>query len=274
LNTPFDEAWQLLHHVRTAPDPIAVQGGLWRYLRQRMRGSADRRLSIEQAVMPFDVAAHVPNRWLTWLYRSLYSVILAATAYPIWQLGWSWTNAFVGLALGIIVFAVIGASTIAVGLGSMRHAHAFFRPLNAAVWWVASVKVVPSEVITYLVRKRSWDLLQRWVLGLDGYRFALPAVGTIPSSAGAVKFQFEPLGSQIVDRARRARTEWLMRHVEGVTDVFGKAVLSAADAQRLLADIEQDASLVHAAYYVDDDAVERIAQWIADHSSAPMSSAA
>jgi hypothetical protein len=44
-------------------------------------------------------------------------------------------------------------------------------------------------------------------------------------------------------------------------------VLTASDVADLLQHIERDQSLVHAAYYTDDDCVERIARWIEQHST-------
>ena len=40
-------------------------------------------------------------------------------------------------------------------------------------------------------------------------------------------------------------------------------MISPADMSLLLATIEEDLSLIHAAYYTDDDCIARIADWIA-----------
>jgi hypothetical protein len=40
-------------------------------------------------------------------------------------------------------------------------------------------------------------------------------------------------------------------------------VVTAADISSLLRTIEEDQSLVHAAYYTDNECIDRIANWIA-----------
>lgn len=46
-----------------------------------------------------------------------------------------------------------------------------------------------------------------------------------------------------------------------VTETLSK--MAAPDSEALLRMIETDLSLVHAAYYTDDECIERIADWIA-----------
>ena len=53
------------------------------------------------------------------------------------------------------------------------------------------------------------------------------------------------------------------RNFGDVTQTFSKGVVTATDLSSLLEKIETDLSLVHAAYYTDDECIERIADWIA-----------
>jgi len=166
-----------------------------------------------------------------------------------------------------MAFALFSMLIIALSMGSWGYIIAFMQPIVTGGLWMASLGVIPSEAVTYLVRKRSWDLLQRWVMGLDGYHFALPPVKITPAVAGAARFQFEALNAEAEKRARASRSQWLARHVDGATEMFAQLVFSASDAARLLHEIEQGASLVHAAYYMDDASIDRIADWIAAHAT-------
>ena len=59
------------------------------------------------------------------------------------------------------------------------------------------------------------------------------------------------------------RNAWVGRHLDGVAQTFARLVVSPVDLSLLLATIEEDLSLIHAAYYTDDDCISRIADWIA-----------
>lgn len=263
LNSRYDEAWQLLHHVRETPNPLAVQDGLLRYLWRRMRDHVVRKQAVQKATRPFAVQDIALPSWTKWLYRFLYTLILGAGCIPIWTYGWGLPGLLVGFAFAFMAFALFGVLIMAISIRSWGYAAAFFEPLATGAMWIASLGIVPSEVVTYLVRKRSWSLLQRWVMGLDGFRFALPSVRTTPADAGAAKFEFEALDGEAEKRALASRSQWLTQKVDGATELFAQVVLSASDAVRLLRDIERDATLVHAAYYMDDASIDQIANWIA-----------
>jgi rRNA maturation endonuclease Nob1 len=64
-------------------------------------------------------------------------------------------------------------------------------------------------------------------------------------------------------RALAMRNAWIGRHFGDVTQTFSKVVVTAADITLLLRTVEADQSLVHAAYYTDDECIQRIANWIA-----------
>ena len=48
-----------------------------------------------------------------------------------------------------------------------------------------------------------------------------------------------------------------------MSEAFSKMVITEADLSLLLKKVEADQSLVHAAYYTDDECIARIADWIA-----------
>jgi hypothetical protein len=45
--------------------------------------------------------------------------------------------------------------------------------------------------------------------------------------------------------------------------LFANHDITPADVRPILEEIETNESLVHAAYYTDDDCIDRIARWIA-----------
>ena len=60
------------------------------------------------------------------------------------------------------------------------------------------------------------------------------------------------------------RADWVSRNLGRVSETFSNAVVTQVDVSLLLRKIEADQSLVHAAYYIDDECIARIASWIAD----------
>jgi hypothetical protein len=58
------------------------------------------------------------------------------------------------------------------------------------------------------------------------------------------------------------RSAWIGRHFGDVTETLAKLVITSADISLLQRSIESDQSLVHAAYYMDDQCIARIADWI------------
>ena len=76
-----------------------------------------------------------------------------------------------------------------------------------------------------------------------------------------------PIGAE--QRALSRRSAWIGRHLEGVSETFSKVVVTAADISALLRTIEEDETLVHGAYYTDDECIDRIADWIAGKNDPP-----
>ncbi|MDI2078261.1 hypothetical protein [Bradyrhizobium sp. Mp27] len=59
------------------------------------------------------------------------------------------------------------------------------------------------------------------------------------------------------------RGEWINRHLNSATETFSKLIVTPADIALLLDKIEADQTLVHAAYYTDDECISRIADLVA-----------
>ena len=65
------------------------------------------------------------------------------------------------------------------------------------------------------------------------------------------------------DRALEQRSAWIARHLGDISESFSKLAVTAADISSLLRTVEEDQTLVHGAYYTDDECIARIADWIA-----------
>jgi hypothetical protein len=105
-------------------------------------------------------------------------------------------------------------------------------------------------------------MLQKMAMGLEGYRFTAPPVLQSPVCFGkdAVTYENMPKGAE--QRASVKRNAWVERHCGNVSETFSNMTITAADITSLLYLIEGDQSLVHAAYYTDDECIGRIAEWI------------
>jgi hypothetical protein len=125
------------------------------------------------------------------------------------------------------------------------------------------ITLIFPHVATYVVRSRGWSVVQAIATGLEGYPYQLPLIEQYPSflPENFVKYENMPTGAE--QRALAARGDWIDRHLGDATQTFSKLIVTSADIALLLRGIEADQKLVHAAYYTDDECIERIADWIA-----------
>jgi hypothetical protein len=145
------------------------------------------------------------------------------------------------------------------------------RSFYSVVWapfrWIGrrarALAGVPSYIGSYIVRRNAWTLLQELAMGLEGYRFALPVIAKAPAFVPVNRCRYEDLPKEAEQRALSMRNAWISRHFGDVADTFSKMVVTASDLSSLLRLVEGDQSLVHAAYYTDDECIQRIADWIA-----------
>jgi hypothetical protein len=129
---------------------------------------------------------------------------------------------------------------------------------------IGALSNLPSNVVTYFVRRSSWSVLVTIAMGLEGYGFELPRIDQRPHYMydDLVIYENMPIGAE--QRAMNRRSAWIERHLGDVAETFSKLAVTAADLSALLQVVEQDQSLVHAAYYTDDECIGRIADWIAE----------
>ena len=67
----------------------------------------------------------------------------------------------------------------------------------------------------------------------------------------------------VEQRALANRGDWIASHLGDASETFSNMVVTASDLSKLMRLVESDETLVHAAYYNDDECVARIANWIA-----------
>jgi hypothetical protein len=268
VSSSMDETWQLLHHVRATPNPLAPKSGPIGYLWTARRTYIRRSLQIERIE---GVALFADQTGLTktsvvaiWLGTLLLSIVAVATWAGYLLQDWLQYS-----ILKMIIYT--GPVTFLTGAGLyavLSFGKPFFSAFLAPFRWLgrqgrAIIRMMSYDLGTYVARLRSWSLLQEIVFGLEGYGFQLPKAEMVPSFAPSAIYKPEELPEGTLQRALANREEWVRRNFGEVTKTFSELVVSASDLSSLLKKVETDLSLVHAAYYTDDECIERIADWIA-----------
>src|SRR5262249_43760596 len=177
----------------------------------------------------------------------------AAAEIVISLLGW-----FVGCSVLILLFTR--------KFGTEFYS-AFFAPFRWCVYRVVAITGIVQLIVIYVVRSRGWSVVLLIAMGLEGYRHPLPLIEQHPSSVPGVTYENMPTGAE--QRALAMRGAWIHRHLNDVAQTFSKLVVTSADITLLLRAIEADQTLVHAAYYTDDECIARIADWIAAKDDPP-----
>ena len=139
-------------------------------------------------------------------------------------------------------------------------------PFRRLIRRVITLTSILNDSITYAIRNLAWTVLQKMILGLEGYRYETPVVDKLPHSIpeNLVKLESMPKGAE--RRALATRNTWIVRHSADVSETFAKMAVTASDVSSLMKRIEEDATLVHGAYYSDDECIAQIANWIARKS--------
>ncbi|MDA9537464.1 hypothetical protein ACM41_15065 [Bradyrhizobium sp. CCBAU 21362] len=294
LGCPTDEAWQVLHHLATIDNPLAIRSGPIRYLLSSLRSqmSHDAQVAHIQGAKTY---ADVGMAMKFLLFVAYLSVLVAlvvvifiitldpdvltdlfGTARRIADIltsvpGFPGENSDAPrdiaqmLFLFLIMFPV-GVLYLLLDRGNdlgPDFYSAFLSPLRWCARLSGALMSIPFQITTYVVRRKGWPVLLRIAMGLDGYPFPIPKVERFPEYLpdAFVKYEDIPLGAQ--QRAMDERSAWVARHLGDVSRTFANLAITSSDVSTLLRTIEQDQTLVHAAYYTDDECIGRIADWIA-----------
>jgi hypothetical protein len=295
LGSPMDEAWQVLHHLSTIDNPLAIRSGPIRYLLSSLRSQMSRDaevariqgartyadvgtamklllvvayLSVLMAFAIVIVIITMDPHVLTDLFgtaRRIAAILTSVPGFP-GELADAPRDIAEMLFLLLIIFPV-GVLYLLLDRGNdlgPDFYSAFLSPLRWCARLTGAVMSIPFQITTYVVRRKGWPVLLRIAMGLDGYRFPIPKVERSPDYLcdAFVKYEDIQLGAQ--QRAMEERSAWVARHLGDVSRTFPNLAMTSSDVSTLLRTIEQDQTLVHAAYYTDDECIGRIADWIAD----------
>jgi hypothetical protein len=265
IGSVMDEPWQLLHHMRNTPNPMAVKTNLIRYLMSCLQSDISRSRQIGHI---YEAKSYSDLKLMAKLVLAITHLLFLFSVLPFialvrtisfkemldfWLL-WIFT-------LGAWWYAWLFWVLIFASMFGPEFTSAFFAPLRWCVYCVGAIKGTFGELATYIVRSRGWSVVLAIAMGLEGYRHQLPRIEQYPSSVPSVTYENMPAGAQ--ERALAKRGAWIDRHLDNIAQTFSKLVVTSADITMLQHAIEADQTLVHAAYYTDDECIARIADWIA-----------
>ncbi len=276
IGSLLDEPWQILHHMRNASNPLAIQSNPLRYVFSVMKASISNSSSIARIQGAKTYRDFGKSGKFVLLVAHSLTVLAGLMGVIIALIGYMLKEALGALDVGaallmveylmyfvlclVILFAVVIFSTNRLGRDFYSAYSLPFRWLARRVRCLGSIF---TALATYILRRRAWLLLQAMAMGLEGYRYELPNIEQSPgfATAGVVKYENMPIAAE--QRALKARGNWIGLHLGDVSQAFAKITVTAADITSLLRMVEADQSLVHGAYYSDDDCIARIADWIA-----------
>lgn len=270
IGSPVDEAWQVLHHMQNIKNPFAVPyewGPIIAAVRQHMMQGADI-ARIHGAKSYADVGLFAKFNLV-----SLHLLCILAVITIIW-ISVSFAQPS-GEPLFLVILANAAIFTLAFGIMMLLFVilatsvfgpsfySAFLAPFRWLARFIGFLRTIPTRIATYIARERAWGILLETAMGMDGYRYVLPIVERLPSRIPEEFVHYENMPPNAEQRAINKRRDWIVRHLDDVSQAFAKVVVTAQDLSKLMDDIEQDQTLVHAAYYRDDECIARIADWIA-----------
>jgi hypothetical protein len=269
ISSPFDEAWQLLHHVSSAQNPFAVREGLLRHLRTTWRNhiAQAREVARIHGIKSFRDLS--PFGKFGCGVASLYLSIFLLTPFLV-MYGYGTQGEPAPRTL-LEVLGLVTMLTAVVALFFLPMSVIFGPTFFSAMWtplrWagriLGAVGAVTAEIGGYFVRNKAWSMIQSKAMGLEGYRLTLPGVARVPIHAPDGLVAYEDLPKDVVARALSKRSDWIVRHLGLASDTLARASLSSADFEALQRTIAADVSLVHAAYYSESVSIGRIADVLA-----------
>jgi hypothetical protein len=257
LSSSLDEAWQVLHHMRSAENPLAVKENFFSYLFSTYSSGLRTNIGIDLVRNPsFREKTQGGKHAVGCMFfvGAIFFLVEMASDYT-W-LGWYTIELYVALIL------LLPAFLNWTGIGSAFTGIALF------IGWLAratdAALALPRACVTFFVRRKAWTVIVAMAMGLEGYRWKLPIVERHPTYLSDPPPRYEDIPSAAEQRALERRGHWVARHLRDVSETFSKLTATPADVTSLLQVIEEDMSLVHAAYYTEDECIARIADWIAD----------
>jgi hypothetical protein len=176
------------------------------------------------------------------------------------NIGWSFEQ--------LILFAFFGLWFIIVSCVTLVYGWQFYSAIWSPFRWMSrhlrSFFALPNAVATYVVRVKGWSVLQRIALGLEGYQHAVPQLAQQPGYIASNLVQLQDLPSPVKNRVMKKRRVDIGEGADGVADILSAELLTSPEITKALKAVFRKVSLIHAAYYVEDECVDMIAEWIAE----------
>ena len=279
INSPMDEAWQLLHHIRNTENPIAVRSNLLSYIFSSLKSQVsqlEKIARIQGAKTYFDPDSADKRTMYFFVNLTFIALVfiigLMIREWASYDLSQPHTMPieefarafilFVGGCIGLILIIILGSRQI---LGDVFYS-AILMPLRWCWCRLSCLRNLPNIIATYQVRRSAWSVIQAMTMGFEGYQFKLPVIEKYPRSLPSDLVKYEDMPKESEVHALAMRADWVSRNLGRVSETFSNEVVTQVDVSLLLRKIEADQSLVHAAYYIDDECIARIASWIAEES--------
>ena len=277
INTPVDEAWQSLFHVRNSKNPLAPNSSWMKYLLSsylanvrrgdeigRIRG--EKRLNKSKG---YNKMAYLPIVCLIAITFATVRFFDRTAVYRVNDKGLDIIaifNSLLPIFSAVWILIILPTMYLITSIAGEEFISAIITPFSRLARRIIALTSILNNSITYVIRNWAWIVLQKMILGLEGYQYEIPVVDTRPRSIpeNLVKLESMPKGAE--ERALATRNTWIVRHSADVSQTFAKMAVTTLDVSSLMKRIEEDATLVHGAYYSDDECIAQIANWIARKS--------
>jgi hypothetical protein len=272
MSSFMDEAWQILHHIGTIQNPLAVKSNLLRYLFASLRSDVSRaaqrdRIDGAKSYRDLELVAKLVLIFIH-VFAIAFILLMIVFAAAIAIVGTTGPDT-IGHDIYLIIIIIFKFSLplicgvlLFTKLFGESFYSAFLSPFRWCARGVATLGLIFPEMATYFIRGRGWSVLQAIAMGLEGYRFKMPVIEQFPRNLPEKFVKYENMPADAEQRAMNRRSAWVARHLGDVSQTFAKLAITVADITSLLRTIEDDQTLVHAAYYTDDECIARIADWI------------
>jgi hypothetical protein len=280
IGSNVDEAWQILYHMRNADNPLAIRSNWAAFLFSSLRSHRALRAEVARihgakSYRDLGIAGR-----MVMAFTHVFSILAVGAGTLLLYVAQNdamssfmpqqeFERSFGDFIFLVVLSLLMSATIVFIFVLTLvrpfgeKFLSAFLSPLRSFGWCVSAFVSLPNDLVTYVVRRRSWSVLLAIALGLEGYRFAMPGVDQSPDSTAGHFFKYESMAKGAADRALDNRSAWIARHLGDISQSFSKLAVTAADISALLRTVEEDQTLVHGAYYSDDACIARIAEWIA-----------
>jgi hypothetical protein len=188
IGSKYDEAWQILHHMRVVENPLAIKTPFFRYIGQRIR------LQILQNSQVARIYGAKSFRDLRIIGKC--ALLVAGLAFILVVAGplvvgrEELAQAYLArraVNYDLMLFYVLPSAVFAAGfilfftrmLGADFYSAAL-TPIRWCLHRFFAVTGIFSETVTYLIRRQGWSVLLAMAMGLEGYKHKLPVVEWYP----------------------------------------------------------------------------------------------